>query len=344
MTPGNIIRRAAVTALAAIASFAPASAAPGATLTVYSAIEAEDLRKYARRFNEDHPEIEIKWVRDSTGIITAKLLAEKNNPRADVIWGLAATSLLLMKSRGMLHPYKPNGLGLLDPKFIDQDTPPAWTGMNAWVAAICINTVEQRRHRLPTPRSWEDLARPEYKGHVAMPNPNSSGTGFLDVSSWLQIFGEVGGWKFMDALHENIHHYTHSGSRPCKQAARGEIPIGVSFAFRGAKSKARGAPLNIIIPSEGIGWEMEATAIVKGTKNLKAARTLVDWSVSEKANRMYNEGYAVIAIPMLARPVVHFPPGILSAMIDNDFEFAANNRKRILAEWQTRYDSKSEPE
>jgi iron(III) transport system substrate-binding protein len=176
-----------------------------------------------------------------------------------------------------------------------------------------------------------------------MPNPNSSGTGFLDVSSWLQMFGEEEGWKFMDALHENIDHYTHSGSKPCKQAARGEVPIGISFAFRGAKSKAEGAPLEIIIPEEGIGWDMEATAIVKGTDNLEAAKTLVDWSISEDANQMYNEGYAVVAIPGLAKPVEHFPDNIPESMIDNDFEWAAENRKRILGEWQNRYDSKSEP-
>ena len=341
MKPATIIRSMAA-AVAAAGLLAASAGLPAATLTVYTAVEAEDLKKYAARFNEDHPDVEIKWVRDSTGIVTAKLLAEKDNPRADVVWGLAATSLLLMKSEGMLHPYAPKGVERLDPKFVDKDDPPAWTGMDAWVASVCVNTVEQAKHGFATPTSWKDLTKPEYKGHVAMPNPNSSGTGFLDVSSWLQMFGEEGGWQFMDALHENIHHYTHSGSKPCKQAARGEVPIGVSFAFRGAKSKAKGAPIDIIVPSEGIGWDMEATAIVKGTKNLEAAKTLVDWSVSEKANRMYNEGYAVIGITELAKPVEHFPDGILEAMIDNDFEFAANNRKRILAEWQRRYDSKSE--
>ena len=313
------------------------------TLTVYTAVEAEDLKKYAARFNEDHPDIEIKWVRDSTGIVTAKLLAEKDNPQADVIWGLAATSLLLMKGEGMLLPYTPKGLDKLDGKFRDKSNPPSWVGMDAWVAAICFNTVEAQKHGLPAPTSWKDLTKPVYKGHVAMPNPNSSGTGFLDVSSWLQMMGEDGGWAFMDALHENINYYTHSGSKPCKDAARGEVPIGVSFAFRGAKSKAEGAPLEIVIPSEGIGWDMEATAIVKGTDNLEAAKTLVDWSITEKANKMYNEGYAVIGIPALAKPVEHFPDGILDAMIDNDFEWSAQNRKRILAEWQKRYDSKSEP-
>jgi iron(III) transport system substrate-binding protein len=243
----------------------------------------------------------------------------------------------------MLHPYKPKGIGMLDKKFIDKDDPPYWTGMDAWVASICYNLVEGKKNNLPVPTSWKDLTKPVYKGHVVMPNPNSSGTGFLDVSSWLQIFGEEGGWKYMDALHKNIHHYTHSGSKPCKQAARGEVAIGVSFAFRGAKSKAKGAPILIIIPEEGIGWDMEATAIIKGTKKLKAAQTLADWSITEDANRMYNEGYAVIGIQRLAKPVKFFPKGITEAMIDNDFEFAAKNRRKILKEWQSRYDSKSEP-
>jgi len=235
------------------------SAAHATDLTVYTAVEAEDLTRYAEEFNKSHPDININWVRDSTGIITAKLLAEKDNPQADVIWGLAATSLLLMKSEDMLEPYAPKGVEELDPKFVDKSSPPTWTGMDAWVASVCYNTVEAEKAGLTPPTSWKDLTKPEYEGHVIMPNPNSSGTGFLDVSSWLQMFGEEEGWAYMDALHTNIARYTHSGSKPCKLAAAGEIPIGVSFAFRGAKSKADGAPLEIIVPSEGVGWDMEAT-------------------------------------------------------------------------------------
>lgn len=342
MRTGTFNRTVAWAAAATVALVA-ATASAKTELTVYTAVEAEDLKRYAAAFNEDHPDIEIKWVRDSTGIVTAKLLAEKNNPQADVIWGLAATSLLLMKGEGMLEPYAPAGLDKLDPKFRDVDQPPYWTGMDAWVSAICFNTVEAEKHGLPKPSSWADLAKEVYKGHLAMPNPNSSGTGFLSVSSWLQTKGETDGWVYMDALHANIDHYTHSGSKPCKQAAAGEIPIGISFAFRGAKSKAQGAPLDIIIASEGVGWDMEATAIVAGTEKLDAAKKLVDWSITEKANRLYNEGYAVVAIPGLAKPVEHFPAGIVEAMIDNDFEWSAKNRKAILEKWQDRYDSKSEP-
>ncbi len=332
---------ACITAVSALTFGQPTLAAT--ELTVYTAVEAEDLARYAESFNEDHPDIKIKWVRDSTGIVTAKLLAEKNNPQADVVWGLAATSLLLLKSEGMLEPYAPKGVEALDKKFVDKGDVPSWVGMDAWVAAICYNTVEAAKHNLTPPKTWKDLLNPMYKGHLIMPNPNSSGTGFLDVSSWLQMFGEQGGWRFMDGLHDNIARYTHSGSKPCKLAAAGEIPIGISFAFRGAKSKAKGAPIDIIVPEEGVGWDMEATAIIAGTDKQAAAQTLVDWSITKKANQMYNKGYAVVAYPGIAKPVEHFPSNLLEKMIDNDFEFAANNRKAILSEWQKRYDSKSEP-
>ena len=291
----------------------------------------------------DHPDIKIKWVRDSTGIVTAKLLAEKNNPVADVIWGLAGTSLLLLKSEGMLEAYALAGVGELDPKFVDTSSPPFWVGMDAWVAAVCYNTIESGKLNLPVPTSWKDLTDPVYKGHLIMPNPNSSGTGFLDVSSWLQMFGEEGGWEYMDALHANIARYTHSGSAPCKLAASGEIPIGISFAFRGARSKEAGAPIEILVPSEGVGWEMEAVGIIAGTSNLDDAKTLVDWSITRTAMEMYNTAYAVVGMPGVAKPVKHFPEALLGAMIEQDFEWAANNRSRILSEWVARYDGKSDP-
>ncbi|MGH7343780.1 MAG: putative 2-aminoethylphosphonate ABC transporter substrate-binding protein, partial [Candidatus Rokuibacteriota bacterium] len=239
-----------VVVAAAIGFAATNVRAAKATLTVYTAVEADDLKKYAARFNEDHPDIEIKWVRDSTGVVTAKLLAEKANPQADVIWGLAATSLLVLKPEGLLMPYAPKGVERLDAQFRDKDNPPSWVGMDAWVAALCFNTVEAQKKNLPKPASWKDLTKPVYKGTIVMPNPASSGTGFLDVTSWLQLFGETEGWKYMDALHQNIGVYTHSGSKPCTMAGAGEYPIGVSFEFRAARQKKQGAPIDIVFPSE----------------------------------------------------------------------------------------------
>ncbi|KOF53015.1 MULTISPECIES: putative 2-aminoethylphosphonate ABC transporter substrate-binding protein [unclassified Achromobacter] len=337
------MKRYKLLALAAALAGLTNTAAAATTLTVYTALEADQIKAYQAAFEKAHPDIKIQWVRDSTGIITAKLLAEKNNPKADVIWGLAGTSLGLMEKEGMLLPYAPKGLEQISPKMRDAKAEPAWVGMDAFAAAICFNTVEAEKQKLPRPASWEDLAKPVYAGKIVMPNPASSGTGFLDVSAWLQLFGEDKGWAYMDALHKNIGAYTHSGSKPCNMAAAGEFPIGVSFDYRAAKLKADGAPVEAVFPSEGLGWEVEATAIVKGTRHLDAARKLADFSASRAANELYKTNFAVLAIPSVATANPNLPADLEKRMIDNDFAWAAANRDRIIAEWTRRYDGKSEP-
>ncbi|MCR4159765.1 putative 2-aminoethylphosphonate ABC transporter substrate-binding protein [Kerstersia gyiorum] len=328
-------------ALALAAAAFGAQAAP-VTLTVYTALEADQLRAYQAAFEEANPDIRIQWVRDSTGIITAKLLAEKDRPQADAIWGLAGSSLGVLAGQGMLEPYAPQGLEQIAPKMRDGANPPAWVGMDGFAAALCFNTVEAAKHNLPVPKTWKDLTKPVYEGKVVMPNPNSSGTGYLDVSAWLQIFDEKEGWEFMDALHKNIGTYTHSGSKPCNLAAAGEYPIGVSFEYRALKLKDDGAPVEVVLPEEGLGWEIEAMAIVKGTKNLDAAKKLADFSASREANELYKKGFAVLAIPDVKAELPGLPADFQERLIDNDFTWAAENRERILAEWARRYDGKSE--
>ena len=333
-----------VSALLAASALGLASTAQAKTeLLVYTAIEADELAGFKAAFEAKHPDIEIQWVRDSTGVVTSKLLAEKDNPQADIVWGLAATSLMLLGNEGYFQPYSPKGVEKLDARYVDPNDPTVWTGQRAWIASVCFNTVEAEKNGIPQPASWQDLTKPAYKGHVVMPNPNSSGTGFLDVSSWIQMWGEEKAWSFMDALHENIMQYTHSGSAPCRQAAAGEAVVGVSFAYRGASLKEQGAPIEIIAPTEGVGWDLESFAIVKGTDKLEAAKALADWSVSEEAMKIYAESYAVVAMPGIGDRPEYFPAKLDERMIDNDFAFAAKNRIRILNEWRDRYDSKSEP-
>jgi iron(III) transport system substrate-binding protein len=337
MTGKTLLLTSALVALTAFAAQAETE------LTVYTAFEADLLERYAAAFNKDHPDIKINWVRDSTGVVTAKLLAEKNNPKADAVWGLAATSLLVLKAEGMLEPYAPKDVDKLDPRFVDTDAPPTWVGVDAWIAAICYNTIEGEKLGLTPPASWEDLTKPEYAGHVVMPNPASSGTGFLDVSAWLQMFGDEKGWDYMERLHANIASYTHSGSKPCKMAAAGETVVGVSFEFRGAQAVTDGAPIIVITPSEGLGWDMEANAIIAGTANEEAAQVLMDWAITPAAMAEYNAGFGVLALPGVAQPVPNYPAGAEPGMIKNDFEWAANNRAAILEEWSKRFDNKSEP-
>lgn len=340
------MKRHGLWSLAALAAFAVAgsAAAQKTQLLVYTAVETDQLKAYEQAFAKDVPDVEIKWVRDSTGVVTAKLLAEKANPQADVVWGLAATSLLVLDNEGMLQGYAPKGIGAIAAQYKDtKNNPPHWWGMDVWGATVCFNTVEAAKMNLPKPATWEDLTKPVYKGRIVMPNPASSGTGFLDVTSWLQIMGEQKGWAFMDRLHENIAQYTHSGSKPCVQAGNGEFPIGISFEYRANTIKAKGGPIDLIFPKEGLGWDMEAFAIMKNTKKLDAAKKLADWASSRAAMEQYAKNYAIVAVPGIAQPLPNVPADYEKRLVKNDFAWAAKNRDRILAEWAKRYDAKSEP-
>lgn len=328
--------------LAASLVFTANASFAASQLTVYTALENEQLQAYQQAFEKQNPDIKIKWVRDSTGIITAKLLAEKDRPQADAVWGLAASSLAILKDQNMLETYAPKHLADIDPKFRDASNPPAWVGMDVWAATICFNTIEAKKQGLTKPISWEDLTKPEYKGKIVMPNPASSGTGFLDVSAWLQTFGDASGWAYMDKLHQNIGQYVHSGSKPCKMAAAGEYPIGISFEYPAIQLKRQGAPLDIVLPKEGLGWEIEATAIMKGTKNLEAAQKLADFSSSEEAMKLYSANFAVLANTKVPVTQTELPADYSQRLIQNNFVWAAQNRDQILAEWRKRYDGKSE--
>src|SRR5713101_1292448 len=319
MTVIATMRRAAILSTVALAAlgFSSAAFAQKTKLTVYTAIENEQLEPFKKAFEADNPAIEIAWVRDSTGVMTAKLIAEKDNPRADAVWGLAASSIGLFASMGMIEPYTPAGAAALKPMFKSGKTPETWVGMDAFLAVVCFNTAEAEKNKKPKPTSWADLTKPEYKDSIVMPNPASSGTGYLTVAGWLTIMGEDAGWKFMDALHQNVAQYLHSGSAPCVQAAKGERLMGIGFDMRGATEK--------------------------GTKNLEAAKKLADWASSLKANELYGKYYAIVANPQVKSMPANYPADGEKLMAKMDVEWMAKNRERILAEWTKRYDGKSAP-
>ena len=315
------------------------------TLMVYSSTDADNLKYYMDEFQKDNPDIKVNIVRESTGTLAAKMMAEKDNPQADVLFEMAATVALNMEAAGMFHPYTPKGMDSIDQRYVDKEGEVNWVGNYGWAGCICWNTVEAEKLGLPKPKSWADLADPVYKGYISMPNPASSGTGFLDVSSWIQIMGEDAAWKYMDALHQNVGVYTHSGSKPCKQAGSGEFPIGISWPGRAIKIIKSGAPMEMIIPEEGIGWEMQIVAIMKGTKNLEDSQRLIDWTL-DRGMTLFGQRQSIIADPSKVTrdpELPNFYDEVNARIIDNKFAWAAANKDRIVAEWKKRYDGKTEP-
>ena len=325
-------------------SAADPAAADSSTLTVYTALEDDQIAGYLETFEEEYPDTNVNVVRDSTGIVTAKLLAEKDNPQADVIWGLAASSLLLADQQEMLEPYAPQNLEEVQPKYRDDRNPPHWVGIDAWMSAFCVNTVELEQKNLSMPQSWADLTKPEYKGQIVMPNPASSGTGYLSVAAILQMMGEEQGWQYLDALNENVAQYMHSGSKPCKVAGAGEYPIGISFGYRAVQQMEGGEPIEPVFPKEGSGWDIEANALVKKTQIKPAAKEFLDWAITPEVSEKYAENFAITAVKTNTPTPKGYPSDPTSQLIENDFNWMAQNRERILEEWTNRYGAKSEPE
>ena len=324
-----------VTALLGLGAVAPA-AAQKQTVVIYTAIENEQIAEYKKAYEKSLPNLDVKMLRLSTGDIAARFMAEKDNMQADLIWGVGATNLLVFKNAGLLEPYAPKGLERIQPLFRDKANPPSWVGIDIYMSAFCFNTEVAKKNNLPRPESWADLTKPVYKGHVVMPNPASSGTGYLSVASILQRMGETEGWKYLDALNVNIAEYTKSGSKPCKDAAAGERGVGVSFEYVALEMKKKGSPVEMVLPKEGSGYEMEANALTKkGAKN-PAAKQFLDWAASDEAMKLYAQYFAAVGVAGFPVPE-GLPKDISKVVYPNDFDWSAKNRDRILAEWTKRY-------
>ena len=328
--------RTAGLVLCAVAILAAPALAQKQTVVVYTAIENEQIAEYMKSLNKTLPNLEVKMLRLSTGDISARFMAEKDNMQAEAIWGVGATNILIFKNAGLLEPYAPKGLDRIQPLFRDKANPPSWVGLDIYMSAFCFNTDTGKKHNLPAPASWADLTKPVYKGHVVMPNPASSGTGYLSVVSILQRMGEAEGWKYLDALDKNIAEYTKSGSKPCKDSAAGERAIGVSFEYVAHEMKKKGAPVEMVLPKEGSGYEIEANGLTKkGAKN-PAARQFLDWAVTDESMKIAAQFFAAVSAPGFAAPE-GLPKDVSKVVFPNDFDWSAKNRDRILAEWQKRY-------
>ena len=314
------------------------------TITVYTALEDELVTEYLKSFYAKYPNIKLNVVRESTGIKTARLIAEKDNPQADVVWGTAASSMLVLDEHGQLEPYAPKGIERILPKFKSDKSIPTWVGMTAWETAFIINTVELAKLGLSPANisSFDDLLNPKLKGHIVMSNPNSSGTGFLTVAGVLQLKDKNtnAGWDYLSKLHENMNQYVHSGSKPAKMAAAGECVVGVSFGYAGVSQKQKGAPVTTVFPTDGSGWDMEANALIKKKNISLAAKTFLDWAISDAAMESYKRSYPIISTGKGGN-YEGFNSDPIKQLIDNDFAWVANNREAILNKWMALFDAKS---
>lgn len=310
------------------------------TVLIYTAKEPDEVAEFIPIAQAALPEYNLDVLRLSTGDLTARLLAEKDNPQADLIWGTAVTSMMIFMGEGMLEPYAPEGWKDILPMFKDANDPPHWVGVDGYVNAIIANKVIMDAEGYPMPQTWEDLLDPVYEGLFVMPNPASSGTGFMFVSSILQGMGEEAGFEYLRGLDRSMAMYTKSGSAPARMAAAGEFPFSISFAFVGANLIADGAPVEMVVPQR-TGWEMEVSALLKGANNPKGAKAFLDWSISDEAFGLYSKYFGVLAKPGFDTPP-GIPADIADRLYDMDFTWSMQNRDRILDQWLNLFEEKAQ--
>ena len=314
------------------------------TINIYTALEDDQVAEYLKSFKEKYPDVKVNITRDSTGIITAKLLAEKDNPKADVVWGLSAASLLVLERENMLEPYAPQGVNRILPNFKDSADLPKWVGIDAWETAFVVNKAVLAAHGIhDVPQSYADLIDPKYKGLIAMSNPASSGTGTLTVNGILTLMGEEAGWQYLDKLHENVMVYLHSGSAPAKNTVKGEYGIGVSFGYRCIKSaKDLGENGVVVFPKEGSGWDVEANCLIKKEGMKEISKKFLDWAIADEQMKKYATNYPIVATGLGDKIPDGYKENPIEQLIKKiDLKWCAENRDRILTEWTKRYDGKS---
>ena len=310
------------------------------TITAYTSYEEDELAAFLEAAKKDLPDVQVDVLRLSTGDLAARILAEADNPQHDVIWGWAVTSMVDPRIMAMLEPYEPAGIERVPLRFRDPEG--HWFAVTGYMAAFCVNNERLAAQDLPMPASWADLTDPVYAGEIVMPNPASSGTGYLQIESLLQMKGEDAGWAYLTELDKNIAQYIKSGSKPCNAASAGEYAIGASFALRAIKNIAEGYPITMVIPAEGAGNELEANALMASSQNKEAAKRFLDWTVSQAAASEYYDWKEIVTIPGGTLPE-HFleaglPADVSSVMFEMDFARAAADRAPVVEEWQKRFE------
>ena len=274
--------------------------------------------------------VKVEWVRLSTGEAVARMEAERKNPQVDIWFGGVGLGHIEAKDKGLTTPYVSPNAKNIPAKFKDKDG--YWTGIYAGALCFVSNINRLKELGVEAPKSWADALKPEFKGHIQMANPASSGTAYNVIATVVQLWGEEKGFEYMRDLHKNISQYTKSGSAPGKNAAIGEIPVGIGYAHDQVKLVSQGYPLVITFPSEGTGFEVASISLVKGGPNPELAKRLVDWALTERAAKLYA---AECVVPFVDVPLKKGAIPISQVnTINQDDVWAAANSERLIERWQ----------
>ena len=226
--------------------------------------------------------IRVVQTHRPTGEALAQLRAEASNPKTDIWWGGTGDPFLQAAEVGLLEPYRPVYLNDLHGWSVRQYAMSHDMVGGFYTSAIGFgwNTELLKKKKLPAPKCWADLIKPEYKGEVEISHPASSGTAYTVLAGLVQQMGEDAAFDYLKKLHRNISNYTRSGQAQAPNVAKGEVAVGITFMFSFEPWRHNKYPIETAAPCEGTSYEVGGIALIKGARNPEAAKRYYDWLMS----------------------------------------------------------------
>jgi len=283
--------------------------------------------------------IKVNLVQKGSGEALAQILAERANPKTDVWFGGTGDPHLLAAEQELTLEYKSPTLPQLHVWAQQQAQQSSYrtVGIYSGPLGFAYNTEIFAKKKLPIPKTWNDLLKPEYKGEIQSANPSSSGTAYTMIATLVQLMGEDKAFKYLGDLNKNIAAYTRSGTGPVKAVARGEAALSISFVHDVPGEKAQGFPIEGITPTDGTGAEIGSMSIVKGSPNLENAKKFYEWALTPQAQQF---GAATKQFQLPSNKGTPVDPRVpnFKAIKMIDYDYAkygkAAERKRLILRWE----------
>jgi iron(III) transport system substrate-binding protein len=281
----------------------------------------------------------VSVIQKATGEMLAQIKAERENPKGDVWWAGPGDSYLQAAEEGLLDEYRSANVAQLQgwAQRMSDLSKNRVSGVYGGIIALGYNTEIMAKKKLPVPACWKDLTNPAYKGEIMLGNPNSSGTAYLMLATLVQVMGEDEAFRYLRALHPNVNQYARSGIGPMTAVTRGETAIGSTVLHGVINEIVRGFPVLPVLPCEGVGYEVGSTAVIKGARNVDAARRFVDYALSTEGQKI---GLDVKEYAIPTNRNVPLPPQVpnLADIKVIDYDFAkygsSAERRRLLERWE----------
>ena len=304
-------------------------------LTVYGSCEEEYLAAACKNFEKLYG-IKVQYQRLSTSEVYTKIKEEGGNPSGDVWFGGTTDPYNEAVKDGLLEQYDAkNAVNLIGDQYKDPTN--CWYGIYKGILGFMVNNEELQRLGLEAPKSWDDLAKEEYKGLIMLSNPNTAGTAKLVINTMVQMKGHDEAMEYFKKLDKNITQYTKSGSGPSKMVGPGECVIGIGFLHDGIYQILQGYDnIGLVVPSDGTSYEIGATAIFKGAKHPNAAKLWIEYALSPDCVNLAkdNGSYQFLVLSNAEQPKEATEFGLdMNNTINYDFEDAKANTEKYIEDF-----------